>query len=1580
MQHKQHLSPLVSWSSIGVSVILFLGIVLWASSIHIDGNQVQADAGQSYTSSKIGNWNDPTTWSPVGVPSAGDTAIIQYPVTVTSSVSIGDNSSAALALLIRGNFTIADGGSLTIKGNVLQQLSTTVTGNSGGKIIFDSTDASPSSTTWTWKIGDTYFTEPERAPKVVLRGQANNRFRVESKAGGGNGRFTNGNIQGGGSVDAEYTDFIRIGDSANMAMGIHDQSRGGLILRLFHCNFYQSGEVSPAAVNGTRGSLTNGWNIWDISYSKFLSPASSMVLTTYATTAVAGGVHRISNNDFGGRVEIAQLDFDLSGNVYRADWKLGNNNQTKTAAPYSAAQYLVEIGQMQLNMANPITVRLPSGDTATSPVTVQLSDGGAGGNFSPASVQLTTQTPSVTVTYTPTSLGPRVFTATNDRELFNPAAVLANVTTPATTYVMDAPSPATSVTGAPSENFTAALPSYSTINGTVTITPSDNGGGGSFSPSSVTLSEAAPSATFTYQGNQAGNKTISFANNRSLTNPSPVILNVSASSTLAGFTVEGPAKGDVTINSSPFTVTLGNGTINGIIRITPSASNNDGTFTPASVSLTNSTRTATFTYKPLKWGKRTLSFSNDRGLANQAGMEFVGMAQIGKSDNYSFSGRPGPSLGGFDVLNYGDWKTFKQSVRNVPVDQYSDRYIERLAGLSVYPGFSAPRATGGYGYGAGYNIVRGDTPRVPIDYLEYVSESESGPMPFAPDLQIEDHPSNSALPPTQKNGGDQHTHVYVRNEETGGIKEVIECQTIWSETLGQSWKANSCSTWDIDALDAGGPGVTQATATPVIVGGKVKSITVTNGGFGYTVAPQVFIRKGNRGIGAHAKATIENGRVTSIQVLSEGANYDPGTRVFFGGLRPEGDTSSDAAGLPNTPLAVHYDEVASGDVGHAMRFTLAAWRTPVAVTATVAVAGGRVTGMTVTSPGTGLIYPPTVTFSGGGGAGAAATATVSNGKVTGFIITNGGSGYTSAPSVSFSGTPLIRNRFVYPARHAVYSGLPDDGMPMGTRFRLSESWYQANKNRFTGQGKVIMEGMYKYGMVLADIGLNMDMQGTLDSRWKQSELEQLRTIPVTAFDVLEIKPKYELTGPTQMQMGQTATFNIKYLHDNDSNFARYLYIKIINKDTGVNMSTMPFANRPSIENLYLWDNTRAGSLTFKPPSVGTYEISALGSSDSMPAPKIIFQVTSNSPATSYTLTPPSITSGTVNQPSGNFTVVPNGLMTGTITPAGAGCTFSPTSLTWSNAADAKTFTCTPTTVGVKTITTTNTAGLTNPGSVTYTATAAAASSSSSSTPSTAATSYTLTPPSITSGPANQPSGNFTVTPNGLFTGTVTPSTTGGGTFTPASLVWAGASNAQTFTYTPATVGAKLISVTNNGGLPNPASITYTATTANASSYTLTPPSITSGPVNTPSGNFTITPNGLFTGTITPSTTGGGTFTPASRTWTNTNNAQTFTYTPTTVGTKLIAVANTGGLPNPADVIYTSVDVSASPSSSSSSTPSTSATSYTFTAPSQTSGTVNTPSGNFTITPNGLFTGTITPSTTGGGTFTPASRTWTNTNN
>lgn len=64
----------------------------------------------------------------------------------------------------------------------------------------------------------------------------------------------------------------------------------------------------------------------------------------------------------------------------------------------------------------------------------------------------------------------------------------------------------------------------------------------------------------------------------------------------------------------------------------------------------------------------------------------------------------------------------------------------------------------------------------------------------------------------------------------------------------------------------------------------------------------------------------------------------------------------------------------------------------------------------ITNPGGGLQYSgnravyyrtvPNITFSGGGGSGAAATAVLTNGYLTGITVTNSGSGYTSAPTVT----------------------------------------------------------------------------------------------------------------------------------------------------------------------------------------------------------------------------------------------------------------------------------------------------------------------------------------------------------------------------------------------------------------------------------------------------------------------------------------------------------------------------------------------------------------------------------------------------
>lgn len=63
---------------------------------------------------------------------------------------------------------------------------------------------------------------------------------------------------------------------------------------------------------------------------------------------------------------------------------------------------------------------------------------------------------------------------------------------------------------------------------------------------------------------------------------------------------------------------------------------------------------------------------------------------------------------------------------------------------------------------------------------------------------------------------------------------------------------------------------------------------------------------------------------------------------------------------------------------------------------------GGVSGVTVTTGGSGYVNGSTVSFSGGGGKDAAGTAVVTNGALTGVTITAPGTGYTSAPAAVFT--------------------------------------------------------------------------------------------------------------------------------------------------------------------------------------------------------------------------------------------------------------------------------------------------------------------------------------------------------------------------------------------------------------------------------------------------------------------------------------------------------------------------------------------------------------------------------------------------
>ena len=75
-------------------------------------------------------------------------------------------------------------------------------------------------------------------------------------------------------------------------------------------------------------------------------------------------------------------------------------------------------------------------------------------------------------------------------------------------------------------------------------------------------------------------------------------------------------------------------------------------------------------------------------------------------------------------------------------------------------------------------------------------------------------------------------------------------------------------------------------------------------------------------------------------------------------------------------------------------------------TGTVTLNGDIVDSVTITDGGEYYTSAPTVTFSGGGGSGAAGTAIISSGGlVTGVTINTAGTGYTSAPTITFGNSP-----------------------------------------------------------------------------------------------------------------------------------------------------------------------------------------------------------------------------------------------------------------------------------------------------------------------------------------------------------------------------------------------------------------------------------------------------------------------------------------------------------------------------------------------------------------------------------------------
>src|SRR6202171_5018520 len=95
--------------------------------------------------------------------------------------------------------------------------------------------------------------------------------------------------------------------------------------------------------------------------------------------------------------------------------------------------------------------------------------------------------------------------------------------------------------------------------------------------------------------------------------------------------------------------------------------------------------------------------------------------------------------------------------------------------------------------------------------------------------------------------------------------------------------------------------------------------------------------------------------------------------------------------------------------------------------------------------------------------------------------------------------PTTQKAFVAPASHWASTVTNTSAPPMGTRLRLKASF---DISGFPADDRVILTALKKYGMILADNGSGIYLSGTPDNQGNNSDLNLLKTITASDFEVV----------------------------------------------------------------------------------------------------------------------------------------------------------------------------------------------------------------------------------------------------------------------------------------------------------------------------------------------------------------------------------------------------------------------------------------------------------------------------------------------
>jgi PKD repeat protein len=503
------------------------------------------------------------------------------------------------------------------------------------------------------------------------------------------------------------------------------------------------------------------------------------------------------------------------------------------------------------------------------------------------------------VKVTATDRGGAAGMATTMIDVFRPGAPNDHT---ASYYNVTPPGQNFGLVNSPSSTITVSLPAYRYVSGPVIVTPGDGGAGGTFNPASLVLTNASPTASFTYTPARTGTIVITTTNSAGLADPAS--FTYMSWNPVTTYTMTGPSAADLGTTST-FTVTLGDGLLVNPVTITPAASDGDGTFSPASVTLTNSRRTASFSYSATLWGARNISTTDNRGLNDPAALSFVSRVQLGSSGTAP-SGNQAPDLGGFNFFTTGSWwQELGRKVSGDAIDPNSAALMAGLGSSTLRLDWSTGQDKGGNGiYGIPFNVVPQNQTLLPLTLGAYASLSDPGPVPFYANMSIESWYSASGLPPAPGQvNGDHHGLVMMRDDTTGGISRLYEYYNVESPagTLGAtngSAAITGTGTYFTTALHPGD------TITIASVPYQVQSIasdtalTLTTAYAGATASQLNWL-----------PPTSEAGQTWQS---SGGAQWD----LTTGAPRPEGWSASNAGGLPIAPFQITYDQAVRGAINH----------------------------------------------------------------------------------------------------------------------------------------------------------------------------------------------------------------------------------------------------------------------------------------------------------------------------------------------------------------------------------------------------------------------------------------------------------------------------------------------------------------------------------------------------------------------------------------------------------------------------------------------------------------------------------------